>query len=368
MPPVTLLIKPASGMCNLRCAYCFYEETSVSRCATPQCVMPVDLLERIVRRALDQADGFCSLVFQGGEPTLAGLPFFEALMDFEAKYNTRGVSISHALQTNGTLLDDSWCAFLREHKFLVGVSLDGSAAVHDRYRRDRAGAGTFSRAMEGIERLKQFGVAFNVLCVVTGSSAGDAGEIYRFFKEEDLRYQQYIPCLDPLWAPRGTHPFSLTPEAYGRFLCELFDLWYEDISRGFYVYNRFFENILGMLKGYPPENCSMNGHCTCQFVIEADGSVYPCDFYVLPEYRLGNFAEDSMDTMLRRLMETDFLAASAVHPPECAQCRYNALCRGGCRRNRDAAAGAPLELDYFCQSYRMFYDHSLPRLVRLLHC
>lgn len=365
MPPVTLLIKPASGMCNLRCTYCFYEETSVSRHATAQKIMSVDLLERIVQRALEQADGACSFIFQGGEPTLAGLPFFEALIQFEAQYNRKGVRIHHALQTNGTLLDENWCAFFQKHHFLIGVSLDGDSVLHDHYRRDPSGKGTFSRVMHGIGLLKQFSVEFNILTVVTGTSAKKAREIYRFFKEEDLIYQQYIPCLDPLWAPRGTSPFSLTAEDYGQFLCDLFDLWFDDISHGTFVYNRFFENVLGMLKGYPPENCSMNGHCTCQFVLESDGSVYPCDFYVLPEYRLGNYVENSMDEIFRQLLRTDFLSAAATHPPECTQCRYYALCRGGCRRNRDIAPGQPLEKDYFCQSYQMFYRHSLPRLLHL---
>ncbi len=297
--PLMLLVKPVSGSCDLRCRYCFYADEAQKRGRASYGRMSAETLELLVREALSQAAGGCTFAFQGGEPTLAGLDFYEKLLELEKRYNRRHIPVQYAIQTNGCSLDRDWAAFFARNRFLVGLSLDGTREVHDAYRRDAAGEGSFQRVQRAAQLLQQAGVDFNVLTVVTNQTVRSIGKIYGYFKRSGLRYQQYIPCLDPLGEERGQTEYALTPEAYGEFLCRLFDLWYADLSHGDYVYIRYFENLAAMLLGRPPESCGMSGQCACGFTVEADGSVYPCDFYVLDPYLLGHIGEQSFAGMRR---------------------------------------------------------------------
>ncbi len=362
MKDVSLLIKPASGGCNLRCGYCFYTDEAEKREVPSYGIMPRETLRAIVRRALESAHGSCTFVFQGGEPTLAGLPFYRDLIKYERLYNRRGLPIYHAIQTNGILLDREWTGFLKTNGFLVGLSLDGTKESHDRYRLAPNGGGTFHRVLATAQRLQSGGVPFNLLTVVTADVARQAGKIYGFYGRSGFRYQQYIPCLDPLGEAPGGHPYSLTPRLYGEFLCALFDLWLRDLMRGEYVYIRYFENLLGLLAGEFPESCGLCGECSPQLLIEADGGVYPCDFYALDEWRLGNLCDDSFETIERRRQESGFIELSRRKDPKCAACRWYPLCRGGCRRECEPALDGRLGLNYFCESYEMFLSHALPGL------
>jgi len=325
--------------------------------------MPVELLERVIREGLAQAEGAVTFGFQGGEPILAGLPFFRAAVEAARRHNSKRLRVDWTIQTNGTLIDDEWARFLRGEGFLTGVSLDGVQRIHDINRTDAVGAGTFARVMRGIESLKKHDAEFNILTVVSAQSAREPERIYKFFRKNGLNYQQYIPCLDPLEACRGDMAYSLTPERHASFFCALFDLWHEDVSRGQFVYIRTFENMLNMLRGYPSEHCGMSGRCAMQTVVEADGSVYPCDFYALDRYSLGNFAGDGLPEMLDHFQQSGFLEKSLRQDEACAGCQFLALCKGGCRRDRDF--GGEIRLNYYCEAYRAFYRHALPRLMRL---
>ena len=231
MKYVSLLIKPVSGSCNMRCKYCFYRDVSDKRSVENYGRMSDETMETLVRNALDTCEEGCSFAFQGGEPTLAGLDFFRKFTSLAEKYNTKGVKVSYALQTNGLDLSDDWAEFFSKENFLVGVSLDGDKAIHDTSRLDARGKVTFSRVINTIERFNKHGVEYNILCVLTSYVARHPEKIYRFFKSSGFKYLQFIPCLDPLGEERGGNFYSLTPERYEMFLKQIFDLWYADCKK-----------------------------------------------------------------------------------------------------------------------------------------
>lgn len=364
MPPLYLLIKPASGNCNLRCRYCFYHDEMKNRSAASAGMMKPESLEILIEKALRHADVACTFAFQGGEPTLAGMPFFEHLIECEKKYNVKRLTIHNAIQTNGVGIDEKWASFLAANHFLTGISLDGIRRVNDLYRIDPAGRGTFDRITRGLALMEAKRAEFNILTVVTAESARRIRKIYDFYKSRNWRHQQYIPCLEPLGCERGGQDYSLTPELYGKFLMDLFDLWYADVIRGEFVSNRWFENLVGRLPGKPPELCGTLGRCTLQWVVEADGSVYPCDFYALDRYRLGNIFTDGFDELSAACEASGFVQQSLAMPPQCLDCKWFGLCRGGCRRDRDYWEDG-LGLNYYCESYLRFFEHAGERLAVL---
>lgn len=365
MPPINLLIKPASGSCNMRCKYCFYADEVSNRETASYGVMKLEVLEQVVQKTLAHATGSCTFAFQGGEPTLAGLDFFRALITYEQKHNIKKLPIQNALQTNGYLIDEEWASFLGENRFLVGLSLDGHKDLHDFYRIDAHGDGTYKRVMHAAQLLNQHKVDFNILTVITAQTAKSIRKIYGFYRRNNFLYQQYIPCLDPIGEERGLHGYSLTPALYAEFLKTLFDLWYYDITHGNFIYIRYFENLVGMLLGEPPESCGMIGYCSMQYVLEADAGVYPCDFYVLDEYLLGNLTTDSFTELDQKRQEIGFVENSRYVSWECESCQWRPLCRGGCRRDREPMKDGRLSLNYFCPAYREFFSYAAPRLQEI---
>lgn len=328
MPPLSVMIKPSSGNCNMSCAYCFYCDEMRNRTQPSYGFMTEETLKNVIRRTLLRAEGSISYAFQGGEPTLRGLDFFRKVMEYQKLYNRRGIRVSNAFQTNGYALDDDWCRFFAQHRFLVGLSVDGTKEIHDSLRRGRGDMGpTFDRVAAAAGLLEKHGAEYNILTVVTRQVAEDIKEIYRFYDKKGWRYQQYIECLDPLEKEWGQEPHSLTPEAYGRFLVDLFTLWHEDWRRGRMPYNRKFENYVAILLGRMPESCEQRGVCGMQMVVEADGSVYPCDFYVMDRYRLGNFNTDRVDHIDAKRREIAFVEESGKVSEVCRSCGYYRVCR-----------------------------------------
>lgn len=392
-----LLIKPASGACNLRCRYCFYADEMSNRSDAVRKPMSQSDAEIIIKKALrrvsslkDPAARTLSLGFQGGEPMLAGLDFFRAVVDAVEKNNTDAVPVSYFLQTNGTLITEEWAEFFAAHHFLVGVSLDGNRELHDRNRVYPDGSGTHDKIMENIGILRRAGADFNILTVLTGENARNGARIYNYYRRSGFAWQQYIPCLAPLGG--ADTEWTLTAEKYGGFLCRVFDLWYEDLMNGRGVSNREFENWIGILAHIPPEDCGMCGICSEQYLIESDGSVYPCDFYALDPFLLGNLldADTDFDAIDRKRAKISFIEDSAALPEDCKKCRWLPLCLNGCRRNRrwegqeensaekpecggDCAAcaagkcggDAPGGKNRFCAAYRRFFDYAYPRMEAL---
>lgn len=361
MPPITLLIKPASGLCNMRCRYCFYCDVAENRAVRSYGLMSDETQKNVLAKAVDYAQNSLNIAYQGGEPTLAGLPYFERGAHLAKDLNGKRLQINQSIQTNGYALDENWARFLRDQRFLVGLSLDGIKDIHDMNRLASDGSGTFAQVMDAAELFRRYAVPFNILTVVTAQIARRAEAVYKFFRKNQFQYLQFIACLDPLNEPFGVQPHSLSPEAYGRFLCALFDLWFADFERGAAPSIRDFDNYIQMLMGYPPEACNLRGACGIQYVIEADGSVYPCDFYVLDRLCLGNLNEVGFEEIYRRRAEIGFIEASMPIHDDCQSCTYFSLCRGGCRRHRERGAGV-LGKTHFCEAYRMFFPHALPRM------
>lgn len=367
MPPLSLLIKPVSGSCNMRCEYCFYIDEAENRAVSCAGRMTEDTMYAIIDKALCYADGDCTFAFQGGEPTLAGLGFYQRMAEYiDAHPNPKNVRVHYSLQTNGYDLTEEWAKWFAERQVLVGISLDGPREIHDRYRLDRMGKGTFHRVMASVRLLKKHQVDFNILTVVSSANARHGQQVYEFFKKQDFRYQQYIECLDPIGEAQGGHEFSLTSERYEQFLKAVFDAWYRDMKAGRYVYNRYFENLMMILAGQRPEGCNFQGFCSPQWVIEADGSVYPCDFYALDQWRLGNIKTDSFEAMDEIRRTSGFVELSKPLPADCRSCRWLMLCRNGCRRNREPLGTGNEGKNYFCTAYGHFLEYACPMLMEIL--
>lgn len=366
MPPISVLMKPSSGMCNMKCDYCFYCDETQKRIQESYGFMSEKTLKNVIRKTMLRAEGAVSYAFQGGEPTLRGLDFFRKAVEYERQYNKHGIRVNNALQTNGYLIDEEWCEFFRDNHFLIGLSVDGTKEIHDTYRRSKSGEPTFDRIKRAADLMDSYGVDYNILTVVNQKVAANIPEIYHFYEEQGWRYQQYIACLDPLGEEHGQNEYALQPELYGRFLIELFDLWYEDWKRGKQPYIRQFENYVGILMGYQPESCEQRGICGIQNVVEADGSVYPCDFYMLDEFRLGNFNEDQMEEINAKREEIGFVKRSMKIKESCKECSYYGICRGGCQRNRDFDKSSGLYENYFCEGYKMFFDACLPKMQKMV--
>lgn len=364
MPQIHVMIKPASGLCNMRCKYCFYADEMEKRSQASYGIMTEETLENVIREVLSFAEGQCTIAFQGGEPTLAGLDFYRKCLELEAKYNDKKVRISHALQTNGYVLDEKWCRFFAENHFLIGLSVDGIKATHDAYRKDAQGRDTYFHTLEAARMLEEAGAEFNVLTVVNGKIAPKIRRIYEQYRKLGFSWQQYIACLDPIQEKQGQQEYSLTPKVYGQFLIDLFELWDLDLRQGKQPYIRQFENYIAVLLGQLPEACEQRGVCSFQNIVEADGSIYPCDFYVLDEYRLGNLNEDSFEVIEQRRKESKFVELSFNHTEKCKGCQYFGICRGGCRRHREQP-GTELGENYFCESFKMFFDACLPRMQEI---
>lgn len=360
MKQYSIMIKPASALCNMRCRYCFYEDESSLR-GTAHCGLMSAATARRILEAFraQQADRY-AFVFQGGEPTLAGIEFFRAFSAMERELGYDKGRVSHAIQTNGLLMDAQWAEYFKENRYLVGLSLDGTRDIHDHFRPDAAGEGSYKRVIKAAELMNKAGVDFNILTVVTPSLARHIGSVFRDLVKHDFRYQQYIICLPPM--REGEQSYTPDENTLERFLKQLFDLWYNEFMAGNYISVRYFDNLVYMLQGQPPELCSMCGHCNIQYLIEADGSVYPCDFYALDEYRLGNILTDSIEDIDRRRMELGFIQTSMAVPEECKKCKWAALCRNGCRRERQDGPGGK---NIHCRAYRSFFEHAYPGLMQI---
>lgn len=367
MPAASILIKPASANCNMDCKYCFYKCLSSHREEYSKGFMKEETLETLVREAIAYADGSLTFAFQGGEPTLAGRDFFQKAVELQQKYNNKKLQIENTIQTNGLLIDEKWARFLGEHRFLVGLSLDGPKKMHDRYRKDAAGQDTFARIMHSVQLLEQYQVDYNVVTVVTNDTAKQASFLYKFWKRNHYPFVQFIPCMDEIKRQDGTQErsiYAVESEQYGKFLCELFDLWYADFAAGETMDIRMFSNLAQMAAGYPAEECGMNGCCNCYFVVEGDGSVYPCDFYCMDEWKLGT-VNDGFVQMKTSEKAKAFVEASRPVCAACQECPHFSLCRGGCRRWREPFVDGKPGLNQLCSAYRMFFAHAAERMERL---
>lgn len=352
MPPLSLMIKPASSLCNLSCQYCFYRDVSAHREHLGFGKMTKDNAEILIQKALRFSDGQpAAFAFQGGEPTLSGLDFFQFFVETVKKENKRNSPVFYSIQTNGTMIDDDWAKFFTENQFLVGLSLDGSLK-DNKFRLLPNGNNSFYKIVTAAEKLKKHKTDFNILTVLTGYCADHGEEIYRYFRSKGFKFLQFIPCLRPFDSTEESELY-MTAEQYAEFLIRVFNLYVKDYVRGQYISIRQFDNWVRLFLGQQTEQCGILGHCSHQFVAESGGNIYPCDFYCTDEYLLGNILESDFESMAKSKIAHDFISESLVIPNKCRQCRYFPLCRaGGCKRTQRSA-------DY-CLAYRKFFEACLP--------
>ncbi len=354
---MNLIIKPCSSLCNIKCGYCFYLDECGNRKISSYGMMNEKTLENTVRSALMTNEKTAVFAFQGGEPTLAGIGFYRRLLELQQKYNEKKVKIINTVQTNGTLIDKEWAEFFSENHFLVGLSLDGTREAHNKFRKDKEDKGTWDKAENAARLLREAGAEYNVLCVITSANAKNGALVYNTLKKH--KYLQFIPCIDGF--DNKKEAFSLSVDKYAGFLCSVFPLYYRDLLNGEEISVRLFDNMTDVLRGKNPEMCGLTGRCTCYGVVEADGSVFPCDFYATDEWYLGNVNEKDFGGLFTKDTAKRFVLSSYNKAHECGTCRFNALCGGGCRRERDADSGKYR----YCESIKTFLSKNLKALYDL---
>ena len=317
------------------------------------------LIRKYLRLHLPQSV-FC---WQGGEPTLMGLDFFQHAVLLMQQCGTRGQSVSNALQTNGLLLNADWCRFLRQYRFLVGLSLDGPAEYHDAFRKYPGGKGSHADVLRVFHLLREQQVEFNVLAVVTSLTAGHAKEVYRYFRDLGLMHMQFIPCVETDQHTGEVADFSVGPGAYGDFLCELFDAWLPEAKECVSI--RLFDGLLRRELQGNTGLCYLDGNCGHCPVVEHNGDVYPCDFFVQPEWKLGNITSSPVEKLLDRSRARAFRKARLKMPEACSDCEWAQLCRGGCLKDRRRISGRFDVPTYFCEAYRRLFAHASEPLKKL---
>ncbi len=368
--PFSVMIKPRGAVCNLDCAYCYYLDKQ-SLYPSSDGRMPDDVLETFTRQYLAAHAGQAVVfAWQGGEPLLAGLDFFERALALQRRYCPAGTRIANSLQTNATLVNDAWARFFARHSFLVGVSLDGPQALHDAYRVDQAGRPTFERVMAGLRALQRQQVEYNLLTTVHAANAARPLEVYRFLRDEvGARFIQFIPIVEPgTPGPDGeiqVSSRSVEAQAYGDFLIQIFEEWRaHDIGQ---VFVQLFDVALGAWLKQPASLCIFSETCGRGLALEHTGDLYACDHFVQVEYRLGNLTQQPLLELVRSAQQRRFgQQKSRGLPRQCRGCRVRFICNGECPRNRfrrtsDGEAG----LNYLCAGYRAFFTHIDPHMRRM---
>ena len=414
---VTVMIKPVGALCNLDCTYCYYLPTKTIFDGHGHGMSP-HTLEDIFASILPRFDNHVTIAWQGGEPTLAGLDFFKKMIEFQHKYKKPGQQIDHALQTKGTLLNDEWCEFLRENRFLIGLSVDGPAHFHDHYRLTNRKTGSLDLVMRGHKLLQKHAVDYNILCVLNDRNVHHPEEILQYLLKLGSRWVQFIPAIewekDPKTPDRNVlAPYSPDPEAFGHFLNKVFDLWFEKYRKRVSV--RLFDAVLNKLVLGQMPFCINDASCHNQLTIEHDGAVFGCDHFVERRWQLGQIGDPEWNNDInfdgsqnigltihgdgykkneahagRDINSADDMSSYSVemqqdgvdeawfdrveqerlghfakrkqHLPEtCFSCEYKAFCHGGCPKHRSMGGEIP-EPTILCESYKLFYGHSLDRL------
>ncbi|MCL1884374.1 MAG: anaerobic sulfatase maturase [Defluviitaleaceae bacterium] len=366
MKHINLLIKPASGLCNMRCIYCFYHSLIAKSENISQVMMSAEVADILVKRAFEEAEESCTFAFQGGEPTLVGLNFFEQFVKLVNRYNTNKIAVQFAIQTNGLSIDESWADFFKANNFLVGISIDGLQKIHDSMRKDSNGLPTYTKVINAYRLLAEKKVDTNILCVVNGKTARMGLQIYKEFKNLNCRHMQFIPCLDSSCESRGNEAYSLLPERYAYFLKSIFDQWYNDWKRGNYHSIRLFDDYVFVASGVSPSACATSGQCGQYALVEANGSVYPCDFYVTDDLKLGNIIDSSFEELLNSEKAINFIEESKKKPKECLECKWFKLCRGGCKRDWYSLQNSGgIKANYYCDAFKDFFDYAYEKIIKI---
>ena len=368
-----IMIKPVGSLCNLKCHYCYYlDKAEIYGGKEPR--MSEQMLEHFIKEyiaANDVRDVFFN--WHGGEPLLAGLDFYRKAMAFQKKY-ADGKHIHNTLQTNATLITREWAEFFRANNFLIGVSLDGPQNVHDRYRGGKGGASVFDRVVKGIMELYRAGVQYNVMATVNKQSEGRGLEIYQFLKSAGTRFIQFMPVLehtkdglivDPQVQGARIAPWSVSPEGYGRFLCDIFDYWVRnDVGK---VFVNQFDAVLACWCGAQPGICALAQTCGGNSIIEHNGDLYPCDHFVYEGYKIGNVLETDLRTLMNSTKQVRFgVDKRNALPDDCIKCQWFFTCHGECPKHRfNTTDKGETGLNALCEGYKLFFAHVAPYMDKM---
>lgn len=362
MRPFSLLVKPASADCNLRCKYCFYLKKCDLYPDSKTHRMSDEVLEQMIRTFLSTDQPQYSIGWQGGEPTLMGLDFFKRVTDLQQKYGHGGKQVSNGLQTNGTMIDDDWARHCAKYNFLCGISLDGPEAIHNASRINTAGRGSHADVMRGIKSLRDNKAEFNILTLVNRMNVADPAAIYRYMVDNGFLFQQYIECVE-FDSAGNLMPYAVSGAEWGEFLCGIFDEWKKtDVRR---VSVRLFDSILTKMVDGIANVCAMGNNCCQYLVVEHNGDVYPCDFFVEPDLKLGNIMNNTWAELLDSPVYREFGRKKACCNEKCGDCEYFNYCAGDCQKHRYSSGRNPTELSHLCEGWEIFYPHALPYFKQL---
>jgi len=324
--------------------------------------MPDDVLERMIATYMGTRQPVYSFGWQGGEPSLMGVEFFKKAVSLQEKYGKPGTRVANGFQTNATLINDELAALFSQYNFLLGVSLDGPEEIHNFYRKTAGGKGTHKDVLRGIETLRRHKVEFNILTLVNSENVKRGKEVYKYLKDMDIFYHQYIPCVE--FDENGNlMPYAISGEEWGNFLCEIFDEWIKtDIYK---VSVRIFDSILNFLVDGIYTTCHLSGNCCQYFVVEYNGDIYPCDFFVYKDLKLGNVMKDTWEDMLKSPKYLEFGQQKAMWNRKCQSCKYLYICSGDCLKHRLYCGNGPEKLSWLCAGWKKFFEYSMPRFEEL---
>ena len=351
----SLLIKPAGADCNLRCTYCFYLEKCSLYPGTKKHRMPDSVLEKLIQKYMATPQPIYSFGWQGGEPVLMGLDFFQKVTELQKSYGETGAVVSNGIQTNAILIDDDLAEHLARYRFLVGVSLDGPSDIHDRFRRTGSGRPSHSAVLKGIDTLKRHNVEFNILVLVSQANVHRARDVYRYLVDKGFFYHQYIPCVE--FDNKGKLlSFAISGPEWGNFLCGIFDQWYPgDVHN---VSIRHFDSLLNKMVDSSVTVCSLGDNCCQYFVVEHNGDIYPCDFFVQKDLKLGNVMKNTWSQALNSPVYREFGARKALWNKVCGNCEFLVLCCGDCLKHRMYGNHPANNLSRLCSGWKHFLKHS----------
>lgn len=357
--PFQVFAKPAGAICNLNCEYCYYLEKKQLFPETDTFRMPEILLEEYLVQHIEACpEPVIRFSWHGGEPTVLGVDYLKKITELQRRHKPENREIANGMQTNGTLLDLEWCEFLAEEHFFVGLSLDGPADCHDRFRMDVAGNPSFKRAIKGYELLQRFGVQTDILCVVNAHNVRFPLQVYDFFKAINARYVSFLPLVEPDPGKKGgVSPRTVPPGAFGDFLCIIFDQWVAgDIGK---IKIQIFEEALRTAFGLDHSLCIFRRTCGEIMLLEHNGDVYSCDHFVDARHRLGNIMEIPLAELVESPAQRNFGNAKLKSlPGYCLECRVRDMCNGGCPKNRfTSTPSGEGGLNFLCRGYKRFFNH-----------
>lgn len=360
--PFSLLVKPASADCNLNCAYCFYLDKCHLYAHTKTHRMSETVLEHLIREYMATPQPVYTFGWQGGEPTLMGIDFFRKVIELQQRYGSNETLVANGIQTNATLIDDEFAEHLSRYHYLVGCSLDGPADSHDHYRRTRGGGPTHDAVLKGIRTLAQHGVEFNILVLVSQANVQRAKDVYHYLVDNGFYYHQYIPCVE-FTEDGKRQPFAITDHQWGDFMCTIFDLWYpNDRNR---VSVRYFDSLLQKMVDGTPNVCALAGNCCNYVVVEHNGDVYPCDFFVQESMKLGNIMQNSLAAIMAAPRYRQFGAQKAAFNKTCLACDYLNLCMGDCLKHRQPIGNNSRRLSVLCAGWKQIIKHTHDKLEEI---